>query len=114
MRRKVSALEQPGRSRPKGLTCTSWRAGEEGLERIKQQITAQADVHAHTHPVDVGNSKNLGRLLDACEEIDIVVNNAGGIRGGAIEAVDEAAWREGWDVKVYGFCQPDPLGVRGA
>ena len=77
--------------------------GAEGLKSIKRQIAEQANVNIRTHSVDVGESKNLGRLLDACGDVDILVNNAGAIRGGTIEAVDEATWREGWDVKIYGF-----------
>ena len=38
-----------------------------------------------------------------CAEVDILVNNAGDIPGGTIETVDEAKWRQAWELKVYGF-----------
>jgi NAD(P)-dependent dehydrogenase (short-subunit alcohol dehydrogenase family) len=33
----------------------------------------------------------------------VLVNNAGAIPGGTIEAIDEARWREAWDLKVFGY-----------
>jgi NAD(P)-dependent dehydrogenase (short-subunit alcohol dehydrogenase family) len=36
-------------------------------------------------------------------DIDILVNNAGAIPGGNLQEIDEAQWREAWDLKVYGY-----------
>src|SRR6266699_1813315 len=53
-----------------------------------------------------GASKGIGR---ACAEVlaeegcDILVNNAGAIPGGNIAQIDEARWREAWDLKVFGY-----------
>ncbi len=41
-----------------------------------------------------------------CEKyahIDILVNNAGAIPGGPLEGVSQQRWREGWELKVFGF-----------
>ena len=54
-----------------------------------------------------GRSFRSGRaargVCDTFPDVDILVNNAGAVPGGAIEDVDEAAWRAGWDLKVFGY-----------
>lgn len=75
----------------------------EGLEAVKRQIVDAYGVEVHTQPLDLSISSNLRTLIDACRDIDILVNNAGDIPGGSIETVDEAAWREGWELKVFGY-----------
>jgi NAD(P)-dependent dehydrogenase (short-subunit alcohol dehydrogenase family) len=32
-----------------------------------------------------------------------LVNNAGAIPGGDLQAIDEARWRDAWDLKVFGY-----------
>src|SRR5439155_24455467 len=41
-------------------------------------------------------------LADEFRDTDILVNNAGAIPTGDIFAVDEARWREAWDLNVFG------------
>jgi NADP-dependent 3-hydroxy acid dehydrogenase YdfG len=36
-------------------------------------------------------------------DVDVLVNNAGSIPGGTLWDVDEAAWRLGWELKVFGY-----------
>src|SRR5580692_7144214 len=43
------------------------------------------------------------RVFQTFSDVDILVNNAGAIPGGSLDDVDEAAWRAGWDLKVYGY-----------
>ena len=56
-----------------------------------------------THALDLSDSANVNRLVETAGDIDILVNNAGAIPAGAIDVVDEARWREAWDLKVYGY-----------
>jgi NAD(P)-dependent dehydrogenase (short-subunit alcohol dehydrogenase family) len=42
-------------------------------------------------------------LVDFAGDADILVNNAGSIPGGDLWTVDEAAWRAGWELKVFGY-----------
>jgi len=42
-------------------------------------------------------------LADEFRDTDVLVNNAGAIPTGDIFAVDEARWRESWDLKVFGY-----------
>jgi NAD(P)-dependent dehydrogenase (short-subunit alcohol dehydrogenase family) len=73
-----------------------------GLEDVKQQA-ASYGVEVRTHALDLSIPSNLQKLADGCGDIDILVNNAGDIPGGSLESVDEAAWREGWELKVFGY-----------
>src|SRR6185437_16570627 len=43
------------------------------------------------------------RMAEQAGAVDILVNNAGAVPGGSLEQVDEARWRAGWELKVYGF-----------
>jgi hypothetical protein len=56
-----------------------------------------------TRSADLAQPGAAQALADACPDTDILVNNAGAIPTGDIFAVDEARWREAWDLKVYGY-----------
>jgi NAD(P)-dependent dehydrogenase (short-subunit alcohol dehydrogenase family) len=71
-------------------------------------ILAQTLRHAHgievtAHPVDLRDAAQLEALASAAAGIDVLVNNAGDIQGGSLDAVDDAAWRHAWDLKVFGY-----------
>jgi len=55
------------------------------------------------HPLDLGDSRSIDKLRESCSDIDILVNNAGAIPAGTLGSIDEAAWREAWDLKVFGY-----------
>ena len=48
-------------------------------------------------------ARNIDRLAELHPDIDILVNNAGAIPGGDLQEIDEARWREAWDLKVFGY-----------
>ncbi len=63
-----------------------------------------------THAVDLSTSEGRQTLLaetgcagDGADLVDIWVNNAGAIPAGDIETVDDATWRDAWDLKVFGY-----------
>ena len=58
---------------------------------------------ARTHGVDLRDGEALRALARECEGVDILVNNAGDIPGGTLESVDDAKWRNAWELKVFGF-----------
>ena len=76
---------------------------EEGLEAIGRQVAERYRVRVNTHMADLTSSGDRASLAGACGDIDILVNNAGSIPGGSLDAIDEAAWREGWELKVLGY-----------
>ena len=61
----------------------------------EQQVTYMA--------LDLSDPANLPRVSDALASADILVNNAGAIPLGTLEEVDDARWREAWDLKVFGY-----------
>lgn len=75
----------------------------EGLESVRQRIHQRYPVEIALYPLDLSVSKNLERLAEACGAVDVLVNNAGDIPGGSLDVVGEEEWRQGWDLKVYGY-----------
>jgi NAD(P)-dependent dehydrogenase (short-subunit alcohol dehydrogenase family) len=53
--------------------------------------------------IDLSLSGAAAALADAYSDTDILINNAGAIPSGDIFEVDEARWREAWDLKVFGY-----------
>lgn len=83
------------------LHLTARSAGK--LEDVKARITAEHHVEVTVHAVDLAAQGACEELSDAVGDVDVVVNNAGAIPSGNLWDVDEAAWREGWDLKVFGY-----------
>jgi NAD(P)-dependent dehydrogenase (short-subunit alcohol dehydrogenase family) len=66
-------------------------------------LRASHGVEVTTHVVDLRVSEDVKRLGRELPEIDVLVNNAGDIPGGPLEAIDEDTWRRGWELKVFGY-----------
>jgi 3-oxoacyl-[acyl-carrier protein] reductase len=73
------------------------------LDAVRESIAARWNVRAEVHAFDLSDSSNVDRLAALHPDIDILVNNAGAIPGGDLQEIDEARWREAWDLKVYGY-----------
>jgi len=73
------------------------------LEAAKAEIAKIAQVQVSLHPSDLSKGEVAKSLVAACGSIDVLVNNAGAIPGGTVEVIDEARWREAWDLKVFGY-----------
>ena len=74
------------------------------LDKAKAQISAQYPaVKIIAHPADLSTAEATNALAAACPDIDVLVNNAGAIRAGTLEEVDDALWRSYWDLKVFGY-----------
>ena len=54
-------------------------------------------------PLDLSDSRNVDQLADEHPDVDILVNNAGAIPAGRLDEIDEATWRNAWDLKVFGY-----------
>jgi NAD(P)-dependent dehydrogenase (short-subunit alcohol dehydrogenase family) len=103
-----------GASKGIGLACAEALA-EEGcdvalvartaadLEAARTAITARHNVAVRVFPLDLSESRNVDHLASECADTEILINNAGAIPGGNLDAVDEARWRAAWDLKVFGY-----------
>ena len=73
------------------------------LEAARAAIVAKHNVAVRIYPFDLSQSRNVDQLAAECPDTEILINNAGAIPGGNIDAVDESRWRQAWDLKVFGY-----------
>jgi hypothetical protein len=73
------------------------------LEDVAAEIQSAYDVPITIHARDLSKLEEIEALDAECGDIDILVNNAGDIPTGTLHQLDSAAWRRGWDLKVFGF-----------
>src|SRR5271166_2283457 len=103
-----------GASKGIGRACAEVLAGEgcdvvlvsrtaADLEAVRAKIVGQHNVAVRFCPLDLSDSRNIDKLAEECADTEILVNNAGAIPGGNIDAVDETRWRTAWDLKVFGY-----------
>jgi hypothetical protein len=76
---------------------------EADLEAVRAKIAGEHNVAVRHYALDLSDSKNVDKLAAECPDTDILINNAGAIPGGNIAQIDEARWREAWDLKVFGY-----------
>ena len=105
-----------GGSKGIGLACALRLASEgcnlvlvardaEVLETARVAVAGAGGgrIEVKTEGLDVADDLAAPALANRYGGIlDILVNNAGAIPGGSIADVDQAAWRAGWDLKVFG------------
>jgi len=72
------------------------------LEAARAKIAAQCNVAVRCFALDLSESKSADILAAECPETEILINNAGAIPRGTLDEIDEARWREAWDLKVFG------------
>jgi len=73
------------------------------LEAVAEALRGEFGVAVTVHATDLSQPGAVESLLAGVELPDILVNNAGAIPAGTIDAIDEARWREAWDLKVFGY-----------
>jgi NAD(P)-dependent dehydrogenase (short-subunit alcohol dehydrogenase family) len=76
---------------------------ESRLRDAQRELAEKFGGRVEIHPIDVSVGDNARALALACCDVDILVNNAGAVPGGSLEEIDEARWRRGWDLKVFGY-----------
>lgn len=105
-----------GGSKGIGLAC-SLRLASEGcnLVLVARNAGSLEAARDTVKRVGGGNTEVRIEILDVADDaaasllaerfgdtLDVLVNNAGAIPGGGITDVGQAAWRAGWDLKVFG------------
>ena len=78
------------------------RSGKE-LEQLQKDIRAHHRVQVDLHLGDLSTTQSMVALAEAVGEVDILINNAGDIPAGTIEALTDAEWRRGFDLKLFGY-----------
>lgn len=73
------------------------------LDAVKKRLRKRYNVRVSTYALDLAKGANAKRLVAEVGDVDVLINNAGAIPAGSIEAIDEKAWRKGWDLKVFGY-----------
>ena len=73
------------------------------LVRLAEELAAAHGVSARTLPLDMTMPSAIERVVAFAGAVDVLVNNAGSIPGGTLWDVDEAQWRQGWELKVFGY-----------
>ena len=73
------------------------------LDAARSSILAESKVNISCHALDLGVSANITELANRCGDVDILINNAGGIPSGYLPDIDEARWRAAWELKVFGY-----------
>jgi len=86
-----------------GCTVHLVSRSTENLEAAAGEIAGDDRARVHLHARDLSKSRSVGELLETVGTPDILVNNAGAIPGGDVHSIDEARWREAWDLKVFGY-----------
>ncbi|MBV1697769.1 MAG: SDR family NAD(P)-dependent oxidoreductase [Hyphomicrobiales bacterium] len=103
-----------GSSKGIGLAVAQWLAREgvhvalvaRSADRLEQEAAAlrkATNVTVRTLAADLADAAARQRVAETFPDVDILINNAGAIPGGTIDEVDEAAWRVGWELKVFGY-----------
>ena len=73
------------------------------LDQAAQKIRSAHQVAVRAFPADLSKPEDRDRLVEACGDNDILINNAGSNQAGPLEDIDDATWRASWDLKVFGY-----------
>ena len=73
------------------------------LERARDEIRARHNVPVEIHAADLARPEARQAVVEKAGAIDILINNAGAIPKGDLLELDDARWREAWDLKVFGY-----------
>src|SRR6476620_9999762 len=76
---------------------------EERLRSAVESLSKYGRDKVRGKAIDLSLPGAAAALADSYNDTDILINNAGAIPAGDIFEVDEARWREAWDLKVFGY-----------
>ncbi len=73
------------------------------LEAARAAIAQHSTVKVQCYALDLGESRNIASLVQQAGDVDILVNNAGVTPAGELLEIDEKQWRQGWELKLFGY-----------
>jgi NAD(P)-dependent dehydrogenase (short-subunit alcohol dehydrogenase family) len=92
------------------------RSGDK-LTRLAERLRDQHGITVVVQEQDIAAKRAAEAIVKAAGRVDVLVNNAGAIPGGDLWQVDGERWREGWEVKVFGYidlCREFYAGMKAA
>lgn len=73
------------------------------LEELAARLRSRHQISVTAHVANLRNPQDIAELARSADDVDVLVNNAGDIPGGSLDAIDEATWRHAWELKVFGY-----------
>lgn len=73
------------------------------LKVISESLRKRYQVDVVVHGIDLEAFGASEKIVSEVGDIDVLINNAGAIPGGNLWDIDEPRWRQGWEVKVFGY-----------
>lgn len=86
-----------------GCRLTLVARSAEALERAAAEVSGASGVAVDVFPADLSDPDQQASLAERVSDLDVLVNNAGAIPSGDLARVGEGAWRDAWDLKVFGY-----------
>jgi NAD(P)-dependent dehydrogenase (short-subunit alcohol dehydrogenase family) len=76
---------------------------QERLEAAVKELSQAGAGRIEAKSIDLTQPGAAAALADQYSDTDILVNNAGAVPTGDIFDIDEARWREAWELKLFGY-----------
>ncbi len=73
------------------------------LASALEAVRSRRQVGVQVIAADLSRHAEVERVAAEAGPLDLLVNNAGAIPAGDLQAVGDAAWRSAWDLKVFGY-----------
>jgi 3-oxoacyl-[acyl-carrier protein] reductase len=73
------------------------------LDQACAEVLRETGITAKALACDLSTADGLAALLSHAGDVDILINNAGAIPGGGLADVDDARWRQSWELKLFGY-----------
>ena len=76
---------------------------EADLAALRDDLNGRTGAQVTIHPLDLSKEEGVQALTEAAGDVDILVNNAGAIPAGDLDRLDDAAIKDSWELKVFGY-----------
>ena len=86
-----------------GAIVTLVARNSDALAKAQADMVADKLPEPKTLVSDLSTDAGREQLFAAHADADVLVNNAGAIKAGRLADLDLADWREGWELKVFGY-----------
>ena len=73
------------------------------LENLAEDLRQRHNIEARVTVQDLATAEGQEALAALAGEADILVNVAGAIPSGEIDVLSDEDWRQGWELKVFGY-----------